>query len=79
MQDPAKVASELDAAHATAKESFHRRDFAAYMSLFAPDLRYRQYDGRQNHGQWVIEAVEVSEETIKSRGFSLSLRAPSLV
>ncbi len=46
MRDVAEVAAELDDAHGEAKAAFNRKDLRAYMSLFSPDLRYRQFDGR---------------------------------
>jgi hypothetical protein len=46
MQDLNAVASELDAAHGSARAAFLRKDLAAYMGLFSPDLRYRQADGK---------------------------------
>jgi hypothetical protein len=46
MRDLAEVAAELDGVHGIARAAFSRRDFGAYMSLFSPDLRYRQSDGK---------------------------------
>jgi uncharacterized protein DUF4440 len=44
--DAGAVAAELDALHAGARNHYRARDAAAYMRTFAPDLRYRQADGR---------------------------------
>jgi len=46
MLDPTEVAVELDVAHEKAKVAFSGKDLGAYMSLFSPDLRYRQSDGK---------------------------------
>lgn len=42
--DPAVVA-ELDALQARARAAVERKDLAAYIGLFSPDLRYRRADG----------------------------------
>ena len=140
MSNPTETAADLDLAHEKAQAAFQRKDLGAYMSLFSPDLRYRQPDGkvigrdqlardvraqfsklsassstynreqfelangkaievvrgtasacvtvflflhrtwdisrrgryvwRMDDGQWVIEEVEVLEETVQSRGWS---------
>ncbi len=41
--------------------------------------RRGRYVWKLDDGQWVIQEVEVIEETVQSRGFSLSLRPASLV
>src|SRR5437660_822496 len=46
MLDPSAVASELDAIHACAKVAYCSKDLDGYMRLFAPNVRYRQLDGR---------------------------------
>jgi hypothetical protein len=46
MRDPTKAAAELDAMHLEARCAFERRDLATYRDLFAPELTYRQADGR---------------------------------
>ena len=46
MQVPSLIIAELDAMHARARSAFEHRDLAAYRDLFAPELRYRQPDGR---------------------------------
>jgi hypothetical protein len=148
MQDPSAVASELDVAHESAKAAFIRKDLAAHMGLFSPDLRYHQADGRvidremlkrdvqaqfsrfgavrsffirehleisdgkavetlsqiasacataffilhrtwevtrkgryvwrQEQGRWLIEAVEILEENVTPRGFTVGFESPSL-
>jgi hypothetical protein len=40
--------------------------------------RRGRYVWRSVDGRWLIEQVEVIAETVKSRGFSVSFRAPSL-
>jgi ketosteroid isomerase-like protein len=40
------IMNELDAAHRKAQDAYRRRDFQAYMEIFAPDLAYRQADGK---------------------------------
>ena len=42
----AEVSAELDETHDQARAASRRKDLSAYMSLFAPDLRYRQSDGK---------------------------------
>lgn len=39
------IASELDAAHAAARQAFRARDLDAYREFFTDDLRYVQPDG----------------------------------
>ena len=41
-----QILAELDAMHDLARNAFACRDLAAYRDLMAPDLRYRQADGR---------------------------------
>jgi hypothetical protein len=41
-----RLIAEIDIVHVRVRESFRRRDLAAYMATFAPDLTYRQADGR---------------------------------
>jgi len=40
------IMNELDAAHQKAQDAYHRRDFHAYMEIFAPDLAYGRADGK---------------------------------
>jgi hypothetical protein len=44
--NPFQVAAELDAMHARAMDAFERRDLSEYREFFAPDLSFRQADGR---------------------------------
>jgi hypothetical protein len=46
IDDHIAVVSELDAMTARARSAIERKDLAAYIDLFAPDLRYRRADGR---------------------------------
>jgi hypothetical protein len=46
MLNLAEVAAELDSARAKAHVAFSRKDLSAYMSLFSPELRYQQADGK---------------------------------
>ena len=47
MSEEGIVGAELDAVHLKAKASYRAKDVRAYMDMFfAPDLRYRQPDGR---------------------------------
>jgi hypothetical protein len=46
MNEPSLLTAELDAMHAEAKAAFERRDLTRYRDLFAPELTYRQADGR---------------------------------
>ena len=45
-EDTERIARELNAVHAEAKEHYRNKDIAAYMDMFAPDLKYRQADGK---------------------------------
>jgi hypothetical protein len=40
------VTAELDALHRQARNSYEKKDLRAYMDLFAPDLSYKQPNGR---------------------------------
>jgi uncharacterized protein DUF4440 len=40
------IAAELDAAHERSRQAYARRDAAAYIETFHPDLEYTQVDGR---------------------------------
>src|SRR5258707_8122460 len=42
---PPDLPGSLDAVHVAVREAFQRRDLAAYLEDFAPDLRYRGADG----------------------------------
>lgn len=46
MTMPSQITAELDEMHAHAKAAFERRDLSGYRELFAPELTYRQADGR---------------------------------
>jgi hypothetical protein len=46
MQDCSQILAEFDVMHARARTAFEQRDLAACRDLFAPDLKYRQPDGR---------------------------------
>ena len=44
--DHSALATELDAAHSRARASYHDKDLAGFMALFASGLRYKQPGGR---------------------------------
>ena len=41
-----RVITELDAERQKGHDAYRKRDFRAYMETFAPDLTYRQADGK---------------------------------
>ena len=43
---PEDLIAEIDAVHLRVRESFRRRDLAAYMATCAQDLAFHQADGR---------------------------------
>src|SRR6266513_1344225 len=44
--DPTSLARDLDAAHSRARASYRAKDLGGFMSLFTPNVRYKQPDGR---------------------------------
>jgi ketosteroid isomerase-like protein len=46
MTENITVEAELDLAHLKANQGYHAKDVKAYMAIFAPDLKYKQPDGR---------------------------------
>ncbi len=44
--DPTSLARDLDAAHSRARASYRAKDLGGFMALFAPNVRYKQPDGR---------------------------------
>ena len=46
MNEPSTTTAELDAQHAEARAAFEARDLSRYRAIFAPELRYRQANGR---------------------------------
>lgn len=44
--EASSVAAQLDALHVESKGNYRAKDVDAYMRVFAPDLRYKQADGR---------------------------------
>lgn len=54
----ARIAEELDAMHRTAMEHYRDRNVSAYMSLFAPDLKYQQFNGSEIDKKQLTRDVE---------------------
>jgi hypothetical protein len=49
--------AEVDVVHVRVRESFRRRDLTAYMATFAPDLTYRQADGRLSSREALARSI----------------------
>jgi ketosteroid isomerase-like protein len=65
-EDNASVAAELDAEHRRAKANYQAKDLDAYMSVFAPDLRYKQPDGRTIGREELARDVESQMSAVVS-------------
>jgi ketosteroid isomerase-like protein len=70
--DSTTLAAELDAAHARAQHAFSTKDLAAYMAMFAPDLRYTQLNGKTIGRDELARDVTHQLRTVRSAESSFS-------
>jgi ketosteroid isomerase-like protein len=59
-----EVASALDKAHARARQAFGAKDLVAYMSMFGPELSYRQQYGQVIDRRGLASDVEKQFRTL---------------